>query len=697
MNGLQFDYPTSYILFCALLGILYAIVLYYKDTRWSDKSRFLPWFLGILRAVAVFILAVLLLSPFLTYFEDKTEDPILLLAVDDSESLSLTPDSVLEDLQGLPLEIENRLAEFDHIQLKFGENVQPLDSMSFEEPKTNISSVLDYVQKDLRGRNVGGVILVSDGLYNLGQNPAYALSGLNTPIFPIALGDTSKRKDLSLVEVFHNDIAYKGDKFVVQVDCKAISCKGSTSSLSIYSYEGNNPKRVDQKQMGIDDESYFQTFEFLVDAKKEGVQKFLVSAESLQGETTTSNNSQVFYIDIIDARKKILIAGGAPHPDITAIKQSLTNNDQYEVDIVLPRDKLNSLESYDLVILHQLPFKKSKAGFLDDLMESSIPKLFITGLETNFATFNEVQNSLRINPKRGNANAVTPKFNPNFNVFTYSEESAESLAKYPPLETVFAEFNVTSGGQSLFYQKIGDVDTEYPLVLTGRTTENIRTAYLLGEGFWRWRLYEYGREEEKEPANELLSQIVQYLSVSDDKRRFRTQMGKNVYDESESLTLRAEFYNQNYQLINDPDAFLEVESGAGESYQYTLGKENNYYTLNLGFLPKGEYNYTAYLNEDGERFTSSGRFVVKEIQLELFKTRADHNLMQLLARETGGHMIQLDSLAKGLEKIRSSETAKPILYSQPTTRSLINLTWVFALLIALLAIEWFIRRWVGSY
>lgn len=697
MNGLQFDYPASYLIFCALLGVVYAIVLYYKDGRWSENSRFLPWFLGFLRAVTVFILSVLLLSPFLTYFEEKTEDPILLYAVDDSESMSLNPDSVLEVLETLPQEIENRLEKFDHIQLKFGESAKSLDSISFLEPKTNITSVLDYLKKDLRGRNIGGVILVSDGLYNLGQNPAYALSDLNAPIFPIALGDTSKRKDLSLVNVFHNDIAYKGDKFVVQVDCKATACEGSNSTLSIYSYEGNSPKRIDQSPIKIDDGSYFKTFEFLVDAKKEGVQKFLINAESISGETTTTNNSQVFYIDVIDARKKILIAGGAPHPDITAIKQSLTENDQYEVEIALPRDNPGSLDSYDLIILHQLPFKKSKVRFVDDIMASSIPKLFITGLETNFSAFNKMQNNLQINPKRGNANAVTPRFNQNFNVFTYTEESAESLAKYPPLETIFGEFNVTSGGQRLFYQKIGEVDTDYPLVLTGRTKKNIRAAYLLGEGFWRWKLYEFAREEGEEPADELLSQIVQYLSVSDDKRRFRTQMGKNVYDESERLTLRAEFYNQNYQLTNEPDAFLEVESLDGESYQYTLSKENNYYTLNLGFLPKGEYNYTAYLDENGERFNSSGRFVVKEIQLELFKTQADHSLMQLLAQETGGQMIQLDSLAEGLEKIKRSETAKPILYSQPTTRSLINLTWVFALLIALLAIEWFIRRWVGSY
>jgi len=697
LNALQFDYPTPYLFLCAFVAILYGVVLYYKDMRWAEKSSALPWFLGILRTLVVFILCLLLLSPFLTYFESKTEEPLVLLAIDDSESMTIAEDSVLQEIQKLPQLLNEKMQGFEQIDLKFGDEVSALDSSGFEQAKTNISAVIDYAKEDLRGRNIGGLVLVTDGMYNLGQNPLYSLSGLNVPIFPIAVGDTTIRKDISLVDIFHNDIAYLGDKFLVQADIKANACQGKATNLSLYAFEKGQPRLLDRKVVDIEDASYFQTFEFTAEANNAGVQKFMISVEPISGETTPTNNSKTFYIDVINARQKILIAAGAPHPDISAIKQSLSKNKNYEIDVILARDPLPPLESYDLAILHQLPFKKNKPSYLDELVSSSLPKLFVTGLDTDFKKLNKIQNSLRINLKRGSANAVAPSLNPNFNTFSFAEESAQALTNYPPLETVFADFQMPSGGQILFYQQIGEVPTEYPLVMVGRTSGKTRTAFLLGEGFWRWRLYEFDRAGGNAAADQLLEQLVQYLSVADDKRRFRTQLGKNVYDENERIQIRAEFYNQNYQLVNSSDAFLEVSSADGDTYTYTLGKKDNFYQLNLGFLPEGEYSYSAYLDWNGERFSHRGQFVVKEIQLELFRTQADHNILRLLAAESGGQMMKMSDLESSLKSLREGETAQPILYSQPTTRTLINLPWVFVLIMVLLSVEWFIRRWVGSY
>ena len=697
MDALQLDYPTSYLFLCAGIALVYGLVLYFRDQRWKEKSAALPWILGVLRSVVVFILCLLLLSPFLTYFEEKTENPLVILAVDDSESLTVEEDSVLQRVESLPQLVQDQLQDFDHLAIKFGESVSSLDSLSFSQPKTNLSAVLDYARNDLRGRNIGGLILASDGMYNLGQNPIYALSGLNFPIFPIALGDTSKRKDISLVDVFHNDIAYLGDKFIVQADVKASSCLGDGTSISLFSYDGNRPKRLARQDITINTSDYFQTFSFTIEPEKAGVQKYSIVVDPVPNETTNSNNSKTFYIDVINARKKILIAGGAPHPDITAFKQVLNNNKNYEVDVILARDALPNIATYDLAILHQLPFKKFKPDYLEKLLDSDLPKLFVTGSDTDFNQLNQLKEGIKIKLKRGSANAVTPALNPNFNAFSFSEENAKALTNYPPLESAFADYQMTSGGQAIFYQQIGEVSTEYPLILIGRNQGKSRTAFLLGEGYWRWRLYEYERSEDRRPADQLLSQIAQYLSVADDKRRFRTQIGKNVYDENERIQMRAEFYNQNYELTNSSDAFLEVTSDNGETYQYTLGKKADYYQLNVGFLPEGEYNYTATLDWNGERFTHRGQFVVKEIQLELFRTQADHNLLRQIANETGGAMISLNQLDLGMEAIQQSETARPILYAQPTTRGLINLPWVFALIMILLALEWFVRRWVGSY
>jgi hypothetical protein len=697
LNALQFDYPTPYLFLCAGIAILFGIVLYFKDSRWADKSILLPWILGVFRAIVVFILCVLLLSPFLTYFEEKTEKPVVLLAIDNSESMKMEDDSLLNQLRELPQRLGSELNSFDHINITFGESINVLDTLAFEETKTNISSVFDYVQDDLKGQNIGGVVMVSDGMYNLGQNPLYALSGLGVPIYPLAVGDTSAQKDISLVDVFHNDIAYRGDRFKVQVDIKAKACKGLDSRVSLYSYENGKPRRIDQKEISIDKNSFFQTIEFTSEAKEAGVKKYVVTLDTVRGETTQENNRKTFYIDVIDARQKVLILGGAPHPDITALKQSLIENKNYDVNVVLAGDDLPNINTFDILVLHQIPFTKKNPKYLDKVLGSKLPKLFVTGLETDFKKLNTLPIGLKVNIKRGTANTVSARYNSNFSAFSFPEEKAEQLINYPPLETPFADFNISAGEQVLFYQQIGEVGTQYPLVSLGRTNRKKRTAFILGEGFWRWRLYEFSKTEDMGAADQMLGQIIQYLSVSEDKRRFRTKAGKNLYDENEPIQIRAEFYNENYELTNSPDAFLEIKSMNGESYPYTLSKMQDFYTLNVGFLPAGEYSYTAHLDWNGERFSHTGQFAVQEIQLELYRTQANYNLLNLIANETGGDMLTMDHLEKDLSKIRESETAQPILYAQPTTRALINLPLIFGLIMLLLTMEWFTRRWVGSY
>jgi hypothetical protein len=47
--------------------------------------------------------------------------------------------------------------------------------------------------------------------------------------------------------------------------------------------------------------------------------------------------------------------------------------------------------------------------------------------------------------------------------------------------------------------------------------------------------------------------------------------------------------------------------------------------------------------------------------------------------------------------IKAVGTVKPVIYENATTKSLINIKWLFAILLLLIATEWFLRRYLGSY
>ena len=94
-------YSPWFILLCLAVGAGYAALLYSARTPWS---RAINYGLAALRFVVVSFLCFLLLAPFVKTTTTRTEAPTVVLAVDNSQSVSLfTPKPTLGQLTaGLP-------------------------------------------------------------------------------------------------------------------------------------------------------------------------------------------------------------------------------------------------------------------------------------------------------------------------------------------------------------------------------------------------------------------------------------------------------------------------------------------------------------------------------------------------------------------------------------------------------------------
>ncbi len=125
-----------------------------------------------------------------------------------------------------------------------------------------------------------------------------------------------------------------------------------------------------------------------------------------------------------------------------------------------------------------------------------------------------------------------------------------------------------------------------------------------------------------------------------------------------------------------------------------FSKTADAYTLNIGFLPVGNYTYKANTSFNGQNYSAEGQFSVVAIQLESMQTQANHALLYLLAKETGGAVIYPDSLGSLAQKIGQIPATQ---YSSTKTQSMINLKWLFFLILGFVSFEWFIRKYLGGY
>ena len=66
-----------------------------------------------------------------------------------------------------------------------------------------------------------------------------------------------------------------------------------------------------------------------------------------------------------------------------------------------------------------------------------------------------------------NINEVQATVNAGFNLFKLSEEIKSDLSGFAPVTAPFGEFDIVGDSEVLLYQRIGKIDTRFPLCLVG--------------------------------------------------------------------------------------------------------------------------------------------------------------------------------------------------------------------------------------
>jgi hypothetical protein len=454
---------------------------------------------------------------------------------------------------------------------------------------------------------------------------------------------------------------------------------------------------IQSKDMAYPGDNFFQSFDFTIPADKPGIAHYRIALSNIEGEVSYKNNVRDIFVEVLDGRQKILLVANSPHPDIAAFKAAIENNKNYQLDVEYAETFSRKLNDYNLVILHQLPSATNKvSNILKEARDLKKPLLFVIGSETSISELQRVQNALLIKGNGDKFNEVTATVAKDFSLFTLSDKTTQTITKLPPFSCFFGQYEANPSSKMLLHQKINAVETDYPLWLFNETGD-VKLGIICGEGLWRWRFYDYMLNKNQDATNELINKTVQYLSVKDDKRPFRVNLQKNIFQDNEAVTFDAQLYNANYELVNAPDVELKVLGEDGKEYSYKFNKTENAYNLNAGFFPTGNYTYSASVKLGNGAYTASGKFSVSPLQLEEMRTRADHQVLYQLASQHHGEMHYPNDMGKIADEIDSKNQLKPILYDTFLTENAINLKWIFFLVLALVSLEWFIRKYLGRY
>ena len=680
---LEFEFSAWLIVPCIALGVLYAYLQYTKDVPWSKRTN--QW-LAVVRATLVVFIAALILGPLIRAIQNYKEDPIMVVAIDNSESIFYGADSLLlrsqiNGLKELGAELGDRGWRVQYRDLN--NTLVDLDTLSFDQTRTNLTQMMRSIQNEYDGANLGSMLLVSDGIFNTGFSPDLISS--YTPIYTVGLGDTIPKADLSIIDLRYSKTVYQENKFPIRLKIKNESMGSVNTTLRLY----RGSRQIEVKDISFSADLSLIEEEFILEADEPGKQRYSIQLDPVAGETNQINNRAAAYIDVIDGKQKVLIVAETPNPDIRALRLAIADNEKFLVEVVVnetvPKDK------YDLVIYAHAPRAGGKR--LDPAsISADTPSLFIVG-STSDKSYLATNNILNFASRSGQYDQVTANLNEDFSAFNVLGDMKAWLDKVPPMTVPFGNILLPPNAQVLLYQKVGSVETSRPLIFVNEGES--KSGVILGDGFWKWRLDEYRKFGETSRFDELVTKLTKYLASKPDNRQFKLYPVKDGFEEGEAIVFKSETYNEIFEPLYGEIINLKV-TGSDQTFNYDFTPIEGNTQIEIDNLPEGLYGYAASTFLNGKRLNVSGQFSVAKPDLEAADLTADHRVLKRIATDSGGDFYSINEI-NALKNDLARLEAPAILHTQDKELLLLNLPWILMLILGLATAEWLTRKMMGSY
>ena len=681
------------ILVAATAGFALAMLLYFHNRK-QHYGKPLTSILFALRFLIGGIITLLLFNPYIRQRVGVVEQPTVLLAHDNSASIVLSKDSLFfktdyqKQLEGFRQDLHQ---EFQVEESLFGQEVRDYQQPDFSDQLTDLSSVLQSVERKYYKRNVGAVLLFSDGIYNRGFDPSLIVGRFPFPVYTVVLGDTLSYPDLFVKEVHYNNKVSLGAAFPVRVVVGAVDCSGTKALLTL----SEDGRTIARQELEVSSNRYAKEIDFMLEAETQGVRQIDIAISGLDEEAQKLNNVKRIFVDVRDQQYKILCIADAPHPDLGAMKSVL--NEDCEMEVVFGRDEIPDLSSYQLLLLHQTPSSSTAFASLQSQLErhKKIPMMVIVGNATDLEALDKLQGAMELH--RGVTNSmldVKAFVNPSFGTFTLNDKLRDQIGQYPPLALPHLEIKPLLAHDDLLMQEVLGVKSGLPLLTFVKADR--RMAFLFGLNSWRWRLYNYYKDQNNLVFDELFSKTLKYLLQSSDDGS--GVFAKEEYYSNEPVIINAELRNPSGELVTDPDLLMRiVNKKTKDTFEYTFSKREHDYELNAGVLPEGIYTYRAETTLAGQPLSLSGSFAVVAMGIEAQQLTADIGGLRSLAAATNGRCYTVDQLPQLLEDLKADARITSVEHHENRFEDLIHSKWIWFVLVGLAAVEWILRKMFGSY
>lgn len=671
------------ILIAAILALGLVLFQYYYRTKRRDKQSFV---LSFLRFLALFGTLLLLINPKFTKEEFTVEKPDLILLMDNSSSIKSTDGAIQATSILKEIEENGSLAErFNIKKYNFGTGLSDSDSLNFTEKNTDITKALSTMD-NLFAQQSGAIVLLTDGNQTLGQDYDFYKGRQKFPVFPVALGDTTRYEDLHIDRVNFNKYAFLKNKYPIEVHVSYDGDREVSTQLKV-SVDG---KALFNESIRLSKSQNSKVVQIQLTAESVGLKNIQLALSPLKEERNTVNNKRDIAVEVIDEKTNIAIIYSVLHPDLGTLKKALESNGQRSVSFLKSPVKSMDLKDVDLLILFQPNSSFQEIyKFIDN---TKISTFTITGSKTDWRFLNKVQDNFT-KKSYNQTEEILPILNSGFPLFNISDFS---IFNFPPLEGNLGEITFQKKHEVLLGQQIRGVALNQPL-LAVYSEENGsvggRGAVLFGENIWKWRMQSFRNDQNFKNFDELLGKLVLYLTTIKPKSRLMLDY-KPIYDGSNTAKITATYFDGAFVFDANANLVIKLkEKENGTSKEIPMLLQQDYYEADLSDLPAGRYDFTVSVKN--ENLSKSGSFTISDFDVEQQFLSTDYKKLKRLALNTDGRLYFPSETKTLIQELNGDARFVPIQRGRENVVSLIDFRILLGIIVAALSTEWFIRKFNG--
>ena len=703
--NLTLTFPVIYLFLSLFLIAAYSFYVYRYTI--PQIQPFKKIVLVTLRVLALLILCLILFEPILNLSKKLTLEPSNFVFIDNSRSIRIDDGTNrLSTIKKIVNDFSVNASESNLTFYEFGNSVKPidvdsLDKLNFSDGATNLQDVFKTVQNS--EKNIASVTIVSDGVITSGSNPYYDALNLGIPVFTIGIGDTTQHTDVEIKKVLHNDIVYVETPTNI---ISTISNKGFSGDLITAAlYEDN--KFISQQTVKLSP-SGIQNITFDYSPQSSGEKKLSIQLSSLKGEFTTANNKQVFYVNVLSNKIKVLLLASSPNADITFIKNALRRDENIQVNSIvqISHNKFQNELNYNVIDSADVLFL---IGFPSDITPQELLSRVITKIkdkETPFfftlssgISINKLQSFGNVLPFNiiqmiGGSKEVQPYLLPEQAanpIFQQTDKNPlNDWNNLPPVSQPNAVFSPRVESKTLAQIKMNNNVVNSPLIISSSFSGR-RSIAVLAKDIWKWKLQIAPKGLDL--FDSFIVNSLRWLRTGVDQKLVRVNTSKKNYSQGERVEFTAEVFDESLNPVSDAGIKIKITS-----------QKNNYET-DMQNIGSGLYEGSIIINETGDFKYSAeavvnnhllgkdeGSFNIGEIDIEMANPVMNYSLLNLMANESGGEFFfanDYSSLLNKLKELKINSSKEKIVTSEI---ALWSDTWLLVIAVLLFSFEWFLRK-----